>query len=342
MEPTQPPTQPPLQTPVQIPDFQPKPNYFKTIIFSILIITTLGLIVYLIFQNQKLQKQVLNPPISPTIQVPSPVSQSIFPTPKTVSSISIPPDKTVGWKTYVNNQYGFSFKNPIQLEEINIDGSVTASNKTYLTKQLTTDVVVRIIYGWTEEKINPFNTRGTLSKQTINGIKWYLSFTKNVNEPDCYTNRSQTLTSDRKNTIEISIYKCPSNDNDINELNLILWTFKFIDNSDKIVTGKKLSYIRSIDFNTISVDLIEMINDNSQPNGYRIDNPSNKTIDIPVEQNVLINQITYPAGGNMTNKTVSLSDFIKIFESSSTVKNLPYWINIENGKVTKITEQYIP
>ena len=111
MDLTQLPTQQPAQTPPEVFVTQPKPNYLKTIILSILIITTLGLIAYLYFQNQKLQKQILNPPVSPTIQAPSPVSQSIPPTPKAASSISIPPDGTVNWKTYVdvNNNYQLSF-----------------------------------------------------------------------------------------------------------------------------------------------------------------------------------------------------------------------------------------
>ncbi|MEK7109722.1 MAG: hypothetical protein AAB876_00715, partial [Patescibacteria group bacterium] len=107
MDPTQSPIQSPPQTPpeVSIPQPQPKPNYLKTIILSVLIITTLGLIAYLFFQNQKLQQQVLNPPVSPTILSPSP-------TPKTVSSISIPPDETAGWKTYNSNLLDISIKYP--------------------------------------------------------------------------------------------------------------------------------------------------------------------------------------------------------------------------------------
>jgi len=98
----------PIQTPIQIPDFQPKPNYLKTIIFSVLVIITLGLITYLIFQNQKLQKQVLNPPASLTFQVPSPTS-------KPLSSISISPDEMEGWKTYENDKFGFTFLYPQDL-----------------------------------------------------------------------------------------------------------------------------------------------------------------------------------------------------------------------------------
>jgi hypothetical protein len=113
MEPTQPTIQQPVQSSPEVITPQPKQNYLKTIIFSILVIITLSLIIYLIFQNQKLQKQVLNPPVSPTVQVQSPTSTpTLTSTPQTVSSISIPPDETAGWKTYVNTKYNYSVKYP--------------------------------------------------------------------------------------------------------------------------------------------------------------------------------------------------------------------------------------
>jgi hypothetical protein len=105
MDPIQPPTQPPPQTPPEVFVTQPNPNYLKTIIFSVLAIITLGLIAYLIFQNQKLQKQVLYPSVSPTIKISSP-------TPQTVSLISIPSDETAGWKSYNDIKYNYSFKYP--------------------------------------------------------------------------------------------------------------------------------------------------------------------------------------------------------------------------------------
>src|SRR3989339_481224 len=112
MDPTQPPTQQPPQTPQEIVVPQPKPNYLKAILFLILLIVTVGLISYLIFQNQQLKKQFVNSQVSPTVQVPSPVSQSVSPTSKTISSISIPPDETVNWEIYVNNMNGYSIKYP--------------------------------------------------------------------------------------------------------------------------------------------------------------------------------------------------------------------------------------
>lgn len=121
MDPTQIPTQESVQTPPEINVPQPKLNYLKTIIFSILGVTLLTATIFLYFQNQKLQQQVLNPQVTPTVQPPSP-------TPKSVSSISIPPDETVNWKVYTNTEYFYSFKYPKNLILKNIadgaDGSL--------------------------------------------------------------------------------------------------------------------------------------------------------------------------------------------------------------------------
>lgn len=106
------PTQQPIQTPPEVFTSQPKLNYLKIILFSILGVLLVTSIIYLYLQNQKLQKQVLNPQISPTIQAPSPTSTSTS-TPKKTSSISISPDETASWKTYTNSKFGYSFKLPI-------------------------------------------------------------------------------------------------------------------------------------------------------------------------------------------------------------------------------------
>ncbi len=117
MDPTQPSTQELPQIPPEVFIPKPKLNYLKTIIFSILGVLLVISIIYLYLQNQNLQKQVLNPQVSPTIQIPSP-------TPKTVSSISLPPDDTAGWKVYTNTEYFYSFKYPKNLILKNIsDGA---------------------------------------------------------------------------------------------------------------------------------------------------------------------------------------------------------------------------
>ena len=112
------PIQQPIQPPVQIPDFQPKQNYLKTIIFSVLGIILLTSIVFLYQQNQKLQKQVLNQRVSPTIKVPSPTS-------KTTSSISLTPDETTGWKTFSDELSEVQFKYPTEYitSKYTVDGN---------------------------------------------------------------------------------------------------------------------------------------------------------------------------------------------------------------------------
>jgi hypothetical protein len=124
MDPNQQPSKNPVQSPPEITVSQPKPNDFKIILFSILVIVTFGLIAYLFFQNQKLQKQVLNPPVSPTSQIPSP-------TPKTVSSISIPSDETTSWKTYNSQTLKISFRLSPELsnELRNIDEIISPGQK---------------------------------------------------------------------------------------------------------------------------------------------------------------------------------------------------------------------
>ena len=123
MDPIQPPIQEPTPQPIQ-PVQKHNLNYWKMIARSALTILALTYIVFMYLQNQKLQKQVLNPPVSPTIQVPTP-------TPKTVSSISIPPDETAGWKNYESTGYGFSFKYPAgyQLETTSEGPMIALWNK---------------------------------------------------------------------------------------------------------------------------------------------------------------------------------------------------------------------
>lgn len=105
IDPTQIQTQEPVQIPIEAPITpQPKTNWIL-IVLSVFSVILLILVALLSLQNQKLKNQSIDQRISPTIQIPSP-------TPQIVSPISIPPDETAGWKTYINTKYGFSFKYP--------------------------------------------------------------------------------------------------------------------------------------------------------------------------------------------------------------------------------------
>ncbi len=339
MDTTQTPPQQPLQTPIQIPYFQPKPNYLKIVIFPILAIITLGLIGYLIFQNQKLQNQIISQQIIPTTTVIKPLSTT-------------PADETTSWKTYKNEliKYYVSYPPNWKIVQVGADYGVNIAlvnendNKVLYFISTENKDGLKLIDSYKVKSCfenscsSIFNSNEKIIDRNIIKIGNMDTLTLNTQIQD-KTQKYYFFTNTRFITM-VQIMNVEKRS--LQKIDQILSTFRFVDNSTKIVTEKKLSYIKSINSSTISLDLIEMISDNNQPNGYRIDNPSNETVNFPIEQNVLINQIVYPADGNMTNKTVSLSDFIKILESNSAAKDLPYWIDLKNGTVTKITEQYIP
>lgn len=119
MEPNQPPVQEFIKNTPEVVIPKTKPNW-TIVVFVVSIILSLGIAILLFFQNQQLKKQAVNQQVSPTL--------ILSPTPKTVSSISIPPDEMVGWKTYTNTEYFYSFKYPKNLILKNIadgaDGSL--------------------------------------------------------------------------------------------------------------------------------------------------------------------------------------------------------------------------
>src|SRR3989338_3226721 len=107
-------TQSPVQDTVQ----QNKSNLI-IIVFSILGIIFLISTIILYLQNQKLQKQIINQQVTSAIQNPSL-------TPNTESTTTVPTDEMEGWKMYVNEEYGFSFRYP---KEWILEGKIFSSNQ---------------------------------------------------------------------------------------------------------------------------------------------------------------------------------------------------------------------
>lgn len=333
------PIQQPVQSPSGINIFQPKPNYLKTIIFSVLGILLVNSIIYLYLQNQKLKKQVLNPQVFPTAQVPSP-------------TISISLNKIEGWTKYKNDNFKFSFSYPkkyILLDQLKIIGdNILLQN--YQDKpnrvEESTDFQLVIFVGKDEGKdLEEYpklwqSDLGELSskKILIGGINAVEGFSgqKYQAVPTIWLKNNGYLY-----TIQLSTPNVANKQ----MFDQILSTFKFASEPTKTIKESKLGYIRSITPNydnyVVSVDLIQMIDDKSQPNGYRIDNPSTETINFPLEQNISITQITFGSDGKQIAKTISLGDFIKIIDSNPSSK-VPYTLDIENGSVIKIAERFIP
>jgi len=127
----------------------------------------------------------------------------------------------------------------------------------------------------------------------------------------------------------------------------ILASFKFGDQIEK--EEKKLGYIKSItpvyDSYQLVVLYANWIEDKTKPNGYRIEQPSTELVTLPLEQNPQIVMQTYDhaANGNFNfNQTITLSQFLPLFETNTPQKNALYWLELKNGTITKITEQYQP
>lgn len=246
---------------------QPKPNYLKIIIVSVLIIITLSLIIYLFFQNQKLQKQVLNPSVSPTIQVPSP---------------AIPPDETAGWKSFTSNNLGISFKYPPEYknpeENINYISLISPLNpepkkgyelqngelklEVYVSKAEPNETLDELI----NKKKEQSNSLG-VDTEIINEEEILIGGIRAVKQAWKGNGAGQTILLINNNK-EFGIIKYPAVTTRDGEFDQILSTFKFVDNNKetKLPTGWK--YYRDLACN-ISIPI--------PPEKLDVDNRSWKT-----------------------------------------------------------------
>lgn len=127
----------------------------------------------------------------------------------------LPPNNTdtptSGPTIFISSDYGFQIVPPTKqtiIDQSQQNGSVTNGGRTYITKQLTSDgsypnaLSIRLIFGWTSPSVSPYQTiRST--KKTIDGVSWYTFYRERAPNTGCYYAFAQTLTSDKKNTIEI-------------------------------------------------------------------------------------------------------------------------------------------
>lgn len=97
----QPQTQPPAPNPVQLVAQKPKNNLI-IIIAAILLIISLGIIGYLVFQSLQSKKQ----------------TTKVQPTPTPSSILTPTPDITANWEKYTNTQYGFEIKHPSEYKAL--------------------------------------------------------------------------------------------------------------------------------------------------------------------------------------------------------------------------------
>ncbi|RFU70809.1 hypothetical protein D0469_05025 [Peribacillus saganii] len=81
------------------------------------------------------------------------------------------------------------------------------------------------------------------------------------------------------------------------------------------------------------------------PDGYYIRNTDQKSLTLPIAKDATVIMQTYQI--EKTNEIqwdqeVTLEEFIKEFESSERLQYVPYHIEVQDGAITKITEQYVP
>lgn len=88
----------------------------------------------------------------------------------------------------------------------------------------------------------------------------------------------------------------------------------------------------------------EETRDECTPNDYFIENIDTRTQKIELSEDVSISMETYVSGiPGDAKEPISLVTFTEIINDPSLHWNkLPYWITLQNSKITQIKEQYIP
>lgn len=122
-----------------------------------------------------------------------------------------------------------------------------------------------------------------------------------------------------------------------------------------------IGYI-SIENNTLYLDVVEWITDenkdrieelklsqqNDMPNGYYIYNPSTDTVSFKVNEKTIYNFIDWgndfvSEGEDRNYSTANKDEFIKYLNTySDKAAKVPFWIEVKDGYIISITEQYVP
>ncbi|HBU07220.1 MAG TPA: hypothetical protein DEB09_04010 [Candidatus Magasanikbacteria bacterium] len=119
---------------------------------------------------------------------------------------------------------------------------------------------------------------------------------------------------------------------------------------------KAMGYIKYIyekdKKNYLSIDYIQWLNKSEcmaknieAPGGFCILNQTKdiRTFEISKNVEIRMQTLSHTVDGNYNwNEEINYQKFKNIFTSSSSQKNIPYNIGIENNKVVEITEQYVP
>lgn len=326
----------PQQTPPAPTTEVHKPKH-NSIIFllSFSLIVFVGIASFLAYQNWQLQKKVglLQPTNSPI--------------PTTT------PDPTADWETYTNTTYGFSFKYPKILSGTEAG---VAAPYTGISKDIQSFSDPSTILPNSDASFDGFSLYVVTDPLAAN-FEDYLSKEKAAMDDSPMPFMAGATRENFENGVSytkdhMSYYYLPSENNEIivvfayvqqNSLfkttfKEILSTFKFTE--DKNIITKKIGYIKLIDNSKLAIDYIDWKNDPSAPNRFKIENPDQSLTTLNLSSNVQVSIISNVHG--LTNNSPTLQEFINLINQNEGLKTAPYNIDVENGKIIKISEQYVP
>lgn len=335
------PTEPIIPPPV-IPDLPKPKSKLLPILLIILLIILMGVGGLFIYKSYFSK---------PTTQ---PINNS------TTQPVSTP-DPTIDWQTYTNDKLGFSFKYPKELtnivDKLNVytseEGSIGLLQiKNFEVKNESEISGIDYFFGFSISKDNGMtleqlasNIGGkSVTSITIDGLSAIKCFYELKNTSTQKTDELPTVIFKNNGSIYIVQLMTPNSDHS-QWFDQILSTFKFAGNDQTKISNKKIGYIKTISQNNLTIDYIDYVENSSAPNGFTINNPSTETITLAVGANptVVLQTYSHTSDGNFNfNQSINLNEFLNAYNSTTSVKIAPYWIDSTNGVVTKITEQYIP
>lgn len=115
--------------------------------------------------------------------------------------------------------------------------------------------------------------------------------------------------------------------------------------------GRHIGYIKNISSvgnnYSLEIDYIQWIgcNDSDCPNGFKIVNGNSLIRTFPVLGGITATVLTQPIGGlyDSGGQQISLNSLQTLLQPNTFwTDSIPFWITLKDGKVSEITEQYVP
>jgi hypothetical protein len=337
------------QTIVQNPN-NTKQKSFLFISLTILVLILLGTTGFFAYQNYQLKQQIAEKMALLDVKSGK-IDQMEIADPTSTA------DPTADWKIYTNDKYGFTFKYPNDWE-YQENYSKTQNTIDYLQITLAKSEYFNPI-----PKGNPLIMLSLIETTDQNKLSIYQNTeivkTIVIGEITAEERKHMTPTVDSKYVtfinndisyeIESQMHTQSIEHQEV--FDQILSTFKFTDYSNQNENDRVIGRINKAYYNNnipyIDVDLIEWINDDSAPNGFRIENESPLVKSFEVLSTAPIYLIDF-TDAVMSNSLVDFDELINASNNTSPNYSFgpgipPFWIYLNNqDQVYKIEQQYTP